>query len=359
MTLPFLIALAVQASYWMLLRRGFRRSAPSSARPAASRSSTPPITVVVAARDEEETLPRLLHALARQDHPDYEVIVVDDGSSDRTPAILHDWSNRFHHLRILRTSGAGKKPALTRGIRAARHDLLAFTDADCDPPPTWLTSLAAAHAESSTDWVLVGYSPFRRGGGLIGQLARYETFVTGFLTAGAAGLGRAYMAVGRNISYPRAVFDRVGGFGPIMHSMSGDDDLFVQLVARRRAANVRALLDPTSFVLTDGPRNLREWLRQKRRHTSAGRFYAPSINAHLALFHGTGLMLWLAPFLAGWMGAVLLGIRLLLQHLILREAGRDLGERDLVSIQLLLEPLYLVYIAFVAPAGLMRMPRRW
>src|SRR5690606_11016197 len=42
-----------------------------------------------------------------------------------------------------------------------------------------------------------------------------------------------------------------------------------------------------------------------------------------------------------------------------REAGRDLGERDLVSIQLLLEPLYLVYIAFVAPVGHMRIPRRW
>lgn len=359
MTRLFLLAFAAQACYWLGLRRGFQREGRAARQRVDEKPASPPISVVVAARNEEQTLPRLLQSLEAQDHPDYEVVVVDDGSVDRTPEILRSWRDKVDGLRVLRTTGIGKKGALTKGITASRYDLLAFTDADCIPPAGWLSSIARAHAATHGDNVLIGYSPFRKDAGLVSRIARYETFVTGFLTAGAAGLGRPYMAVGRNISYPRAVFDRVGGFESIMHSMSGDDDLFVQVVARRRAADIRALLDPASFVPTDGPRDFREWLRQKRRHTSAGRFYRPSIKAHHAVFHGSSLLLWMAPLLAGWPGAGLLASRLLLQHLLLREPAQALQERDLVSIQPFLEPLYLLYIALVAPMGLLRLPRRW
>lgn len=358
-TLIVLLAFAAHACYWIILLAGFRKSSHAAARSEERADRPTPVSVVVAARDEAKDLPDLLRALRGQDHPNYEVIVVDDGSTDGTADLIDSWMGHFGRLRVLRTSGIGKKAALSRGIHAASYDVLALTDADCVPPPGWLSKVAREHAACEGDCLLVGYSPFARGRGWLNRIARYETFVTGFLTAAAVGLRRPYMAVGRNISYPRSLFERVGGFQSIMHSMSGDDDLFVQAAAKVPGAGVRALLDPDTFVRTGAPETMHEWLRQKRRHASAGRYYHWRIQAHLAGFHGSNLLVWLAPVLAGWIGVLLLGTKLVLQYAVLREAASRLGERDLMPIQPLLEVMYVLYAVIVAPIGLIRMPKRW
>jgi glycosyltransferase involved in cell wall biosynthesis len=350
------IAFAIQAAYWVILYRGLRTA--QGQEPAAGRE-IPPISVVVAARDEEANLPNLLDALERQTHPDFEVIVVDDASTDGTAGLVHERGPRFRVVQIARPTDPRKKHALTRGIEEASHELLAFTDADCRPRPTWLEQLARRHASSGEEVVLIGYSPFSDSPGLLNRIARYETFVTGFLTAAAAGLGRPYMAVGRNISYPRRIFDSIGGFAHSLQSLSGDDDLFVQEVHRQRVAAVRHLFDPGSIVETNAPATWRGWLHQKRRHTSAGRFYDRSVQLHLLLFHGTGVALWAAPVLAGWPAAALLASKLALQAFVLRRAARALPEAGGAGNVPLLELLYTGYIVFVAPLGAIRMPRRW
>jgi cellulose synthase/poly-beta-1,6-N-acetylglucosamine synthase-like glycosyltransferase len=358
--LLFAAAFTVQVAYWIVLRYGFEHAQRGDA--PEPEASLPPVSAVVAARDEADHLPVLLAALTRQTHPCYEVLVVDDASTDATPEIIQAWQQAHANVRLLRLDQPQpprKKHALAQGIEAARYDLLALTDADCAPPPGWLEVLARHHTAASEDTLLVGYSPFRKAPGLLNRLARYETFVTGFLTAAAVGLGRPYMAVGRNLSYGRDVFDRLGGFAHSSDSMSGDDDLLVQEVARCRAATVRHVFDPRAFVPSDPPAMWRQWLRQKLRHLSAGRFYDRGVQAHLALFHMTGVVLWAAPFAAGWIGAGLLVARLLVQGLALRRAAHVLGERDLLPTQPLLDLLYAAYNLLIAPLGLARMPKRW
>ena len=271
-----------------------------------------------------------------------EVVIVDDASTDTTADVVARHAREHANVRLVRVEEPRpprKKHALTRGIGAARHELLAFTDADCAPPPEWLTTLTRHHAAESHDLVLVGYSPYRHRADLLGRLAAYETFVTGFLTAAAAGLGRGYMGVGRNISYPRTVFDRIGGFEHSRQSLSGDDDLLVQEVQRRAAAEVRAVLDPRSFVPTDAPATWRAWLKQKKRHTSAGRFYHRSVQAHLAVFQG------LFYYLDAYDDTVW--------------AADTLGERRLLPAFPVLELLYAGYNLVVAPLGLARVPEEW
>lgn len=356
--LCFSLLFGIQLAYWVLLRTGFRRAQLSQREADAP---LPPLSVVVAARNEEHTLPTLLAALARQTHPAFEVVIVDDASTDATPHLVERWAAHHPNVRLLRVTEPvppRKKHALALGIAAARHDLLVLTDADCVPPPTWLEAMARQHGAAGAV-LLIGYSPYRRGRGLLNRLARYETFVTGFLTAAAVGLGRPYMAVGRNLSYPRPVFQRIGGFAHSRRSLSGDDDLLVQEVARRRAATIRHVFAPSTFVLTDAPPTWRAWLRQKKRHASAGRFYTTTAKVHLALFQASGAALWLAPLFAGWFGAGLLAARLLVQARILHEAARTFQEDDLIAVTPVLELLYAAYNAAVVPLGLMKVPERW
>lgn len=355
--LVFAAALAVQLGYWLLLRAGFERVREAETPSAASI----PISVVVAARNEAERLPALLDALAAQTHPDFEAVIVDDASEDATAALVEARAAedpRFRLVRVTEPQTPRKKHALALGIAAARHDRLAFTDADCAPPPSWLAALAA-RAAREPEAVLVGYGPLRRRPGVLNAFARYETLVTALMTAAAVGLGRPYMAVGRNLSYPRSLFERIDGFEHSRQSLSGDDDLLVQEVARTGAAPVRYVLDPAAFVPSEAPPTWRAWARQKLRHTSAGRFYSRSAQAHLALFHASNLVVWLAPAFLGWTGAALLAARFLAQRLVLRDAARAFGEEDLMLAQPLLDLGFLLYNSLLAPLGTLRVPKRW
>ena len=386
--LLFALALGVQVVYGGLLYRGLRRARrrDPSHRPALpAGEDLPPLSVVVAARDEEADLLALLEALARQTHPRFEVVLVDDASTDRTPQIARDWIDALPDdrgdedgvtgrlVRVEDPKPPRKKHALTRGVAAARHPLLAFTDADCTPPPGWLEALARAHAAFAHDGddagsdrtsaapLLIGYSPYRRAedASLLNRFARWETFFAGALAAGACGLGRPYMAVGRNLSYLRALFERIGGFAHARASMSGDDDLLVQEVHRRRAAPVRHVFGPETFVETDAPPSWRAWLRQKRRHASAGRFYAAAPSAHLTAFNLTSALLWLAPLVLWPVGVALLAGKWLVQAAALWPAARAFGETDLLPALPLWDAGYALYNTLVVPLGLVKLPEEW
>ena len=358
----FLFCLAgwlLHLTYWLLLHRGFWKANHRAAPPG---DALPPLSVVVAARDEECVLPALLEALTCQTHPRYEIVVVNDASADRTAAIVQEWACVHSNIKLVEVETPHpprKKHALTLGIQAASFELLAFTDADCAPSPGWLERLAREHAADPEEKLLVGYSPYRRRPGLLNKMASYETFFTGFLTAAAVGWNRPYMAVGRNLSYSKRTFHRIDGFAHSRHSLSGDDDLLVQEVARRGAASIRHIFGPPTYVDTDAPATWRGWLHQKRRHASAGRFYDRRIQGHLALFQGTNILVWVAPLLSGWGGLALLIAKLAVQGAVLLGPARVLRETRLLLPLPLLDLLYAGYNLLVAPLGLARIPQKW
>src|SRR5689334_12401466 len=95
------------------------------------------VSVIVPARDAAATLDGTLRALAAQDlDDDFEVLVVDDGSTDATAAIAEGFGPPVRLLRMTGSTGAGS--VRNHGAAAARGHVLAFTDADCAPTPGWL-----------------------------------------------------------------------------------------------------------------------------------------------------------------------------------------------------------------------------
>jgi succinoglycan biosynthesis protein ExoA len=108
----------------------------------------PLVSVIVAARDSESTLPACLHALAAQDYPHVEVIVVDDGSQDATAAVAEAGG-----ARVVRTPPVGASAARNLGIELARGEIVAFTDGDCVPDSGWVRALAEALGTSGATGV--------------------------------------------------------------------------------------------------------------------------------------------------------------------------------------------------------------
>ena len=372
-------ALAVQLAYWIFLGIGFSRVRKGQPPETGGSPADLPISVIVAARNEEQRLPTLLDALEAQTHGSFEVVIADDGSTDGTAELIDAraalWEEhggaRLRCIRVqegeAETEGLPrKKHALTRAIAVAGHDRLVFTDADCEPPPSWLATVARHAAPSGVDdgAVLIGYGSYKKQPGLLNAFVRYETLLSAFLAVSAVGWRRPFMAVGRNFSYTKSLFERLGGFKHSAASLSGDDDLLVQEVARTNAAAVRYVLDSGSFVSSNAPATFGGWLRQKLRHTSAGRYYSRTAKAHLLLFHASNVLLWLGvPVLriasGSWLGIGLLAVRFLIQRAALRPAEQAFGTRDLSLFQPFLDGLYLLYNTLVAPAGALLKPKRW
>ena len=96
--------------------------------------NTPKVSVVVATFNGSRTLSNCLEALGRLNYANYEVILVDDGSTDRTPEI----AKQFPAVRYIRQDNQGLSAARNAGIRAATGEIVAFTDDDCRADEDWL-----------------------------------------------------------------------------------------------------------------------------------------------------------------------------------------------------------------------------
>ena len=234
-----------------------------------------PISVIVCARNEIVNLTTYLPTLMNQNYPDYEVVVVNDRSWDGTEEFLEQMEKKYSNLKVVKILDndkflAGKKFAVTMGIKAAKHDWLVFTDADCTPASeNWLMDMQQPANEQAE--IVLGYSPYMKGSGLLNALIRFETFFTAVNYLGFALKGMPYMGVGRNMAYKKSLFFKNKGFAAHMHIPSGDDDLFVNAHAHQRNTEVRIHQD--SHVWSEPNDTWAGYLRQKKRHFGAGKLY--------------------------------------------------------------------------------------
>jgi glycosyltransferase involved in cell wall biosynthesis len=169
--------------------------------------------VVVATRDRAECLDRLLGALERQalEPASFEVVVVDDGSRDRTPELLaaRAGESGFELRAIPGPGGRGPAAARNRGWRAATAELVAFTDDDCEPAPQWLERLLAASGPGRIVQGLTVPNPSDRPAGTFRRTKSIDPPTPFFQTC--------------NIAYPRELLERLGGFDERFTGPAGED----------------------------------------------------------------------------------------------------------------------------------------
>ncbi len=339
-------------------------------------------SVLISARNEEAALPATLSALLKQDHPgsQWELIVVDDSSTDGTAKVAAAMQQPFMEagigFRLLSTDSPeqaaaadlpvrqGKKQALLLALYHACHEHILVLDADCDPPPSWVSGMLRVWRQESG--LLAGGCIFalRDTAPFFSRVVRLEYMMS--LLSGLISLGTSHPAYasGANLAWTRTAFREAGGYQGLEHIASADDTLLLQRIARKTNFKLQAVLNASTTVETRGPSNLKQFLRQRIRWNSTQRHFPD----RLLLFGAIGYyLIWLfvlsTPLFAilGWLDwkscLIILCGHFGATGLQALAAARSFNEPQLLPLLPMVWLLQLLYVSISPLLGLFARPR--
>jgi glycosyltransferase involved in cell wall biosynthesis len=207
----------------------------------------PPLSVIVYAKNESQNLDNHLPWLLNQNYSNYEVIVINDGSTDESDDVLNKYKNEFPHLYHTfipeeSKSLSRRKLSLTLGIKAAKHDILFFVEANCRPLSyEWLSTMVRNY--DNDVMIVLGFCAYTAHKGFFHKLVAYDNLMAGLQYLSAALIDRPYCGNGRNLSYRKELFFKHKGFRRSLNLHAVDDDLFINESATTTNTRVEYAID--------------------------------------------------------------------------------------------------------------------
>jgi poly-beta-1,6-N-acetyl-D-glucosamine synthase len=240
----------------------------------SSAKPTTKISVIIPARNEEENIGALLQSLHAQHYPKefYEVIVVDDHSTDATASIVQQYPDVKLIQLTTDAINSYKKKAIETGIAAATGDWIVTTDADCLVPPNWLQLIAACKEDKQA--VFIAAPVVINCNSSIVQLFQAMDFmVLQGITGAAVYKGKMSMCNGANLAYERKSFYEVNGFTDIDTIASGDDMLLMHKIWKLHPDKVYYLKSKEAIVATQPVKTWKAFFSQRIRWASKAKSY--------------------------------------------------------------------------------------
>jgi cellulose synthase/poly-beta-1,6-N-acetylglucosamine synthase-like glycosyltransferase len=320
------------------------------------------ISVVVAARNEEKDIEKCLLSLLKQTYPTnrYEIIIVDDGSTDKTASIVKSFSERFANIHLLSLmfdseQKIGRKPiALAKGIAQANGEIILTTDADCIVPPQWI-EIMVNHFEEGVVFV-AGPVAERNSSTFFAKMEQLEFLGLITTAAGLIGSGRPIICNGANLAYRKDAFIAIDGFNT--ESSSNDDESLMNKMVHRKIGKVVFAPEADAVVTTSSSNTITTFFRQRIRWANKrGHYEDKSI-----LFTLVGLYIFFASMLLTMillfrepqliqLFTVAFGGKLLVDYFTLRSGARLFRQRIPIFHFLIAEFLQVPYIVIAAAIG--------
>jgi cellulose synthase/poly-beta-1,6-N-acetylglucosamine synthase-like glycosyltransferase len=359
---PFwaLLTLSLAGTYVFVIAqyiRGWKRLRPWEIPPAFQPKTF--VSVIIPARNEAENILPCLHSLSSQTYPAhlFEVIVVDDHSTDGTLALAQNFAQNVPNLKCVSlpdSKVSGKKSAIAYGIGLAQGELIATTDADCILPPGWLMLLASFYENKQPRFIAAPVN-FHQEKNLFERFQSLDFLGMMCVTGAGIQLGWMHMCNGANLAYPKEVFLEVNGYENVDRLASGDDMFLMQKIARRYPGRVGFLKNKRATVLTkampDWPSFLSQRIRWASKSTSYSEWRVTMILALVFFFClFTMASLALVPcwgWKAAWLFALLFSIKSMADFVFLRKMARYFDRPDLMKSYFHSQILHIIYIVAV------------
>ncbi len=247
------------AIVWVVMSLAyFRRRETGQSEPALD-DYTPFVSVIIPAYAEEKTIARTLEALLRVDYPDYEIIVVTDGSPDGTAAIVKRYFQSGRVRLLEKRVNEGKAMALNDALPVCRGEILVVVDSDIVATPQLLRALSR-HFIAPRVGAVTGNPRVENRSTLLRQLQAIEfSSIVSVQRRAQRVWGRVLTVSGAVMALRRSAIMEVGLFSPDMAT----EDIEITWRLQRRFWDVR--YEPTAVVWMQVPPNLVQLWKQRRR----------------------------------------------------------------------------------------------
>jgi len=235
----------------------------------------PSVSVLVPARNEEDTIEECLMALALSNYPKekFEIIAIDDRSTDSTLQIMQKVAAKFDNIKVLsikdeqqKQNLRGKAGALHYGADAAVGDILLMTDADCIVHPDWIRTIAECYADDNiglvASFTLVG------GKRLFDIIQSVEWIYMNTMASAGVGLNIPLGCYGNNLSVRKKVYEEIGGYKQIPFSVT--EDLSLLKTVHKYGHSLHYETDVKGTVVTRPCKTFTEYISQHRRWAMGG-----------------------------------------------------------------------------------------
>ena len=319
--------------------------------------STDPVTfvsVVVACRNEQENIPLLLDSIAGQDYPKglFEVIIVDDNSTDRTSEVASVFTGKGNII-IINNQGKGKKQAIRTGINSSSGNLIITTDADCRMGKRWIRTIAAFYEKHKPDMIICPVQ-IESGPGFFAKFQELEFLSLQGITAGSVLAGDGTMCNGANLSFTREAYLNLTDN---MHFeiASGDDVFLLHSLKKQIQSKILCLESPDIMVTAASSSTVASYLKQRRRWISKGKAYNDKFTILLGIVTFVTIILQVSVLVAGfidpafiWVFLTIFLLKSIPDFMILLNTSGRYGRKELMNWFLPAQIVYPFYVLCVA-----------
>lgn len=315
------------------------------------------ISVVVACRNEAENLPILLEALKNQSFESFQLILIDDHSTDSTFEIMKQAQKNFENILILKSDNYGKKQALKLGIENATNDLIVTTDADCSPTPHWLETIIQFQQQTKSD-LIIGPVSIHPAHTLFEKMQQLEFLSLVSSGAGAAGIGQAIMCNGANLAFQKQTW--LENYTKLQTNSNTGDDVFLLHALKKQNGNINFLKSKEAIVRTKACTTTQSFLNQRQRWASKAPLYTDFATIVVAIIVFAVSLLQLILFVASFVQselllylAILTVSKLAIDSFFLFQTASFFGQKITAKTFFTLAAIYPFYIVYSAVSGIL------
>lgn len=356
----FVVCTAIQIVYYLSFSTILSKS-----KKVAKSQEKPPVSVLIYVKNSARYLEENISYFINQNYPKFEILLIDNASSDNTIEILEKLKNQHKEIRIIDVENnesfwGNKKYTYTLAIKAAKYERLVFSEIKAKPTSKdWIAGVTEKFSSKKT--IVLGYSKFLKESSPSNLVIRFANLLHFLQSFTSTKYGSPFSASAYNYGIKKNEFFRAKGFINHIKIREGKDDLFIKDASK--GGNVTYSISDKTFVEMDAI-SFKDWFQERRNALFLGKHYHLRNQLFLFLFPITKLLFYTLSialfFFITWKKIVPFVISyFLIQILVLGFATKTFKERSLIFYIPILDFLLLFIQISIFFANLVSKPKYW
>lgn len=322
-------------------------------------------SIIIPARNESVNIEKCIHSILKQSYPLYEIIVVDDHSTDDTPLLVAQLAQQYPQIQLIQlknyvdgqATNSFKKKAIEIAVEKSKGSWIVTTDADCLVPTNWLQYFNAMILAKDPVFIAAPVM-FTQNGHFSGVFQALDFLSLQGITAAAVSAGSHSMCNGANLAYSKQAFETVDKFKGIDHLASGDDMLLMHKMKKQFPNRLEYLFSKNMIVTTLPMPDWTSFIQQRIRWASkADSYNDPKIFGVLLLVYLfnlvllLGLIVGLFQFEIFVLTCLIIAVKTLIELYFLLPVARFFNLENTLTYFPIMQPLHIAYTVIAGWLG--------